>query len=357
MIAGQPVGSEHPPYVIAEISGNHGGDLKVAVELIQAAKAAGADAVKFQHYKPETITVRSPHPDFRVKGGTLWDGTQLADLYARAMTPWEWTAELANAASEVGIAWFSSPFDTTAVDFLEQFDPPAYKVASFEIVDLPFIRYIAGCGRPVILSTGMATLSEIDAAVRAAQEAGAASVAVLRCNSGYPARTAEMDLAAIPVMAKAWGLPVGLSDHTLGHTAAVVAVALGACIVEKHITLRRNGEGPDDAFSAEPHEFRLLVNAVREGSEALGSIRFGPSAHERASLAFRRSIRAVLPLAKGDLVTTANVRSIRPAGGLTPDCLTSALGMVADRDIQIGEPITWRDLRPSTAPPHSISRP
>ena len=254
-IAGRLIGWDQPPYVIAELSANHLGHKSVAIDLIHAAHAAGADAVKFQHYTPETITVRSDHPDFRVSGGTLWDGKQLADLYAEAMTPWEWTADLADEAAKVGIQWFSSPFDPTAVTFLAQFAPPAYKIASFEIVDLPLIRSAAAIGRPLIISTGMATLGEIDAAALAARQGGAPSVALLRCNSCYPARPDEMDLRAIPVMTETWQVPVGLSDHTIGHTAAVVAVALGACIIEKHLTLRSSDGGLDVPFSAEPDEF------------------------------------------------------------------------------------------------------
>lgn len=334
----------HAPYVIAEISGNHNGSLETAVAIIEASAQAGADAVKFQHYTPETITVRSDHPDFRVKGGTLWDGRQLADLYAEAMTPWEWTADLVAAANRCGVDWLSTPFDPTAVDFLEQHDIPAYKIASFEIVDLPLIRYAASKGKPMIISTGMATVGEIDAAVRAAREAGAASVSLLRCNSGYPAEPREMDLRAIPVMRDLWGLPVGLSDHTMSSTSAIVAVAFGATIIEKHVTLRRSDGGPDAEFSLEPHELAQLVRDVREAHEALGEVRFGPSERELASVAFRRSLRVVRPICAGEVITAENVRSVRPAGGLPPNSLADLLGVVVTKDCDVGEPITLRHI-------------
>ena len=320
------LGHGDEPMVIAEVSANHDGDIAVALDIIAEAAAAGAQIVKFQHYTPETITVRSEHPDFQVKGGTLWDGRQLADLYAEAMTPWEWTEDLVAECERLGLTWLSTPFDPSAVDFLEAFDPPAYKIASFEIVDLPLIRYAASKGRPLVISTGMATVDEIDRAVRAAVEGGAPSVALLRCNSAYPADPAHMDLAAIPVMRQLWDLPVGLSDHTLSNTAAIAAVALGATIVEKHVTLRRADGGPDSAFSLEPGELAHLVTALREAHAVVGRPRFGPSAGEEASLTFRRSLRVVEPIGKGDAITATNVRSIRPAGGLAPDELDEVVG-------------------------------
>jgi N-acetylneuraminate synthase len=331
--------------VIAEISANHRGSLAAAIELVHAAAESGADAVKLQHYTPDTITVRSDHADFVVSGGTLWDGRQLADLYAEAMTPWEWTDDLAAAADEVGITWFSTPFDASAADFLVRYDVPAFKIASFEIVDLPLIRYVAGLGKPVIISTGMATLDEIDAAVVAAS---AAPTAILRCNSGYPALPGEMDLRAIPVMQERWGRPIGLSDHTLGSTAAITAVALGACIIEKHLTLHRSDGGPDGAFSAEPQELAALVTEVRECHSSLGTARFGASEREEASLAFRRSLRAARPIAAGTTLTTDDVRSMRPAGGLAPDDLDLVIGTVARTDLAVGDPVTWSDLEPRT---------
>jgi len=329
-----------PVYVIAELSANHGGSKARALEVIHAAHESGADAVKFQHYTAETITVRSDHPDFRVSGGTLWDGRQLADLYAEAMTPWEWTADLVAEANKLGIDWLSSPFDNTAVDFLEQFNIATYKIASFELVDLPLIRYVASKGKPMIMSTGMSTLDEIDAAVKAAQSAGAPQVSVLRCNSTYPANSSEMDLTAIPAMIAKWGIPVGLSDHTMTSVTAISAVALGATIIEKHITLRRSDGGPDGAFSLEPAEFAAMIRDIREASSALGTARFGPSASEVNSLKFRRSLRAVTAIKAGDQITEHNVRSVRPAGGLPPDDFTRVSGTKAKRDIAVGEPIT-----------------
>ena len=329
-----------PVYVIAELSANHGGSKARALEVIHAASEAGADAVKFQHYTAETITVRSDHPDFKVSGGTLWDGRQLADLYAEAMTPWEWTGDLVAEANKLGIDWLSSPFDNTAVDFLEQFNIATYKIASFELVDLPLIRYVASKGKPMIMSTGMSTVDEIDAAVKAAQGAGAPQVSVLRCNSTYPAKSSEMDLAAIPVMISQWGIPVGLSDHTMTSVTAISAVALGATIIEKHITMRRSDGGPDGAFSLEPAEFAAMIRDIREATSALGTARFGPSPSEVNSLKFRRSLRAVTAIKAGEAVTEHNVRSVRPAGGLPPDDFSRVSGMKATRDIAVGDPIT-----------------
>jgi N-acetylneuraminate synthase len=256
------------------------------------------------------------------------------------MTPWEWTADLVAEANKLGIDWLSSPFDNTAVDFLEQFNIATYKIASFELVDLPLIRYVASKGKPMIMSTGMSTLDEIDAAVKAAQSAGAPRVSVLRCNSTYPANSSEMDLAAIPAMIAKWGIPVGLSDHTMTSVTAISAVALGATIIEKHITLRRSDGGPDGAFSLEPAEFATMIRDIREASSALGTARFGPSASEVNSLKFRRSLRAVTAIKAGDQITEHNVRSVRPAGGLPPDDFTRVAGMKAKRDIAVGEPIT-----------------
>jgi len=329
-----------PVYVIAELSANHGGSKARALEVIHSASEAGADAVKFQHYTAETITVRSDHPDFKVSGGTLWDGRQLADLYAEAMTPWEWTGDLVAEANKLGIDWLSSPFDNTAVNFLEQFNIATYKIASFELVDLPLIRYVASKGKPMIMSTGMSTLDEIDAAVKAAQGAGAPQVSVLRCNSTYPANSSEMDLAAIPTMIAKWGIPVGLSDHTMTSVTAISAVALGATIIEKHITMRRSDGGPDGDFSLEPAEFAAMIRDIREATSALGIARFGPSPSEVNSLKFRRSLRAVTAIKAGETFTEHNVRSVRPAGGLPPDDFSRVSGMKATRDIAVGDPIT-----------------
>ena len=333
-------GDSNSVFIIAEMSANHRGNKSLALEIVQAAAEAGADAIKFQHYKPETITVRSTHADFEIRGGTLWDGRRLADLYAEAMMPWEWTADLVSESKKLGINWLSSPFDKTAVDFLEEFNIPMYKIASFELVDLPLIRYVASKGKPVIMSTGMATEYEIDCAVRAAQESGALSVSLLRCNSMYPAISSEMDLAAIPEMITRWRIPVGLSDHTMSSVTSIAAVALGAKIVEKHLTIRRSDGGPDGAFSTEPAEFSQLVKDIHEAKSAIGSVRFGPSPAELKSLAHRRSLRAVADIKVGDQISEHNVRSVRPAGGLPPDDFVRIAGKKATRDIAVGEPIT-----------------
>lgn len=332
------------PWVIAELSANHHSSKSVALETLAAAAEAGADAVKFQHYKPETMTVKSDHPDFKIKGGTLWDGQQLTDLYRGAMMPWEWTPDLVDECRRLGVSWLSTPFDNSAVDYLEQLNPPAYKIASFEMVDLPFVRKVAGTGRPVIMSTGMASLAEIDAAVTAVKSTSDAGLVLLRCNSSYPADPSEMDLSAIPMMRSLWDVPIGLSDHTLSPTSAVVATALGASVIEKHITLRRSDGGPDAQFSLEPGEFKELVDAVHEAHACLGDVRFGPSEREKSSLAFRRSLRVTAPIRAGEPLSRENVRSVRPAGGLAPEELTSLLGLKVIRDLKVGDPVTWDDV-------------
>ena len=344
------VGDGADPWVIAELSANHQSSKALALEIIAAAAESGADAVKFQHYKPETITVRSAHPDFQIKGGTLWDGKQLADLYQEAMMPWEWTEDLVAECDRRGLTWFSSPFDESAVDFLEQFNPVVYKIASFEMIDLPFVRRVARTNRPIIMSTGMASLSEIDAAVTAVRSESDAGLILLRCNSSYPANPDEMDLAAIPEMKRLWGLPVGLSDHTPSATSAIVAVALGASVIEKHITLDRADGGPDSQFSLEPDEFLHLVKSVKEAKRTIGEVRFGPSAREEASLAFRRSLRIVRPVKAGDVLSMDNVRSVRPAGGMLPDEFAAIVGRRASRDLQVGDPLLRDDVLPSVAP-------
>jgi pseudaminic acid synthase len=334
------ISTDAPTFVIAELSANHGGSLETALEIIDVAADAGASAVKLQHYRPETITVRSDLPEFRASSGSLWDGRQLYDLYEEAMTPWEWTGPLIERAQSRGLEWFSSPFDETAVEFLESFNPPAYKIASFELVDLPLIRLVASTGRPMVMSTGMASIDEIDAAVATARRAGCEALVLLRCNSGYPATPAEMDLAAIPVMRERFGCHIGLSDHTLDNTAAIVATGLGAIAIEKHLTLSRAAGGPDADFSLEPTELSELVRSVDQARQALGSPRFGPSERERSSIVFRRSLRAARAISRGERVDADNVRSFRPAGGMPPERLTSILGKRVIRDLVAGEAIT-----------------
>jgi N-acetylneuraminate synthase len=343
-IDGRVVGPGHLTFVIAELSGNHNHDFDRAAELIRAAAESGADAVKLQTYTPDTITFASGRSEFVVEGDNPWQGRTLYELYGDACTPWEWHGDLQRVAHDVGVILFSTPFDTTAVDYLDKLDVPAYKVASFEIVDLPLIQYIASKGRPIIMSTGMATASEIDEAVTAARSAGASQVALLRCTSAYPARPEEMDLATIPHMVERWRVPVGLSDHTLGVASAVTAVALGACILEKHLTLARADGGPDAAFSLEPDELARTIEAVRAAEAAVGNVRYGPSPRERESLRFRRSLFVVRDVQAGEELTEINVRSIRPADGLPPKYLDDVLGRRASSRIEAGTPLSWEHL-------------
>jgi N-acetylneuraminate synthase len=340
-IAGRPIGPGHPTYVIAEVSANHHQERKIAEEIVAAAAAAGADAVKLQTYTADTITLDCRNEHFQIRQGTIWDGKVLHDLYQEAYTPWEWQPGLAELAASLGLHCFSSPFDRTAVAFLEEMDVPAYKVASFELVDLPLIRCIAGTGKPMVISTGMASLAEIDEAVRTARAAGATSLALLRTNSGYPASPAEIHLRCIPRLAEVFGCVAGLSDHTLGIAVPVAAVALGACIIEKHITLSRATAGPDSAFSLEPREFEEMVEAIRVAEQALGRVHFGATEKERASRQFRRSLFIVQDVRQGELLTAENVRSIRPGSGLHTRYLETVLGRRAARDAPRGTPLSW----------------
>ncbi len=335
------VGSGKPVYVIAELSANHRQEFERAARLIAAAKEAGADAVKLQTYTADTMTIRSDRKIFRIGGGTLWDGRTLYDLYAEAFTPWAWQPKLKKITEEAGMDLFSSPFDETAVDFLEGMGVPAYKVASFELVDLPLIRKMAGTGKPLIMSTGMATVEEIEEAMAAAREAGAREIALLKCTSEYPSPAEDMNLRAIPELARRFGVAVGLSDHSMGIAAPVAAVALGACIIEKHLTLARSEGGPDGAFSLEPEEFKNMVGAVRVAEKALGETRIGPGAKEVGSKVFRRSLFVVEDVKRGEKFTLGNVRSIRPAHGLHTRHLEEVLGRCATRDIERGSPLEW----------------
>ena len=328
-------------YVIAEVSANHHQKFDEAVKIIHAAKAAGCDAVKLQTYTADTITIACDREPFRVGGGTLWDGRNLHDLYREAYTPWEWQPRLKQVANELGLDLFSTPFDDTAVDFLEEMNVPAHKVASFELVDIPLIQKMARTGKPLIMSTGMATVEEIAEAVSAAREAGATQIALLKCSSAYPAPAEEMNLRTIPELARRFGVPAGLSDHTIGIAVPVAAVALGACIIEKHITLSRLEPGPDSAFSLEPHEFRTMVDAVRVAENALGEVHFGYSAKEASSRVFRRSLFVVQDVKRGDSFTVENVRSIRPGHGLHTRHLPEVLGCHAACDIERGTPLSW----------------
>ena len=334
------IGQGYPAYIVAEISANHGQQYDGAVQLIKAAKEAGADAVKLQTYTADTMTIQSDAPEFRIKGGTLWDGKTLYDLYNEACMPWEWQPKLKNIADGLGMDFFSTPFDRTSVDFLQGLGVAAYKVASFEIVDLPLIEYVAGMGKPVIISTGMATLAEIKEAVKAAQRAGGKSLALLKCTSAYPAPPEEMNLLTIADMAKKFGLPVGLSDHTLGISVPVAAVSLGACIIEKHFTLSRSTPGPDSAFSLEPAEFKNMVDAIRTAEKALGKVSYEVSGQEQKSRVFRRSLFVVKDMTAGEVFTSENVRSIRPGQGLHPRYLKDVLGRRAACNIKRGTPLS-----------------
>lgn len=341
MLGDRVVGPGEPTYVIAELSANHHHDLDEAIQIVHAAHEAGADAVKLQTYTPDTMTIDADTPPFVIGEGTLWAGRRLYELYGEAATPWEWHQPLLDAASGLGLHLFSTPFDASAVEFLDAFDPPCFKIASFELVDLPLIREAASRGRTLIMSTGMASEAEIDDAVVTARQGGASGIVLLRCNSSYPAHADEMDLRTIPAMAERWGVPVGLSDHTLGTVTGTTAVALGACVIEKHLILRRSDGGPDAAFSLEPAEFASMVSTVRECEAALGGVRFGPSDSERNSLAFRRSLFVVEDMVAGEVFTAHNVRIIRPADGLAPQHLPEVLGKRATDAVKRGTPLDW----------------
>jgi N-acetylneuraminate synthase len=343
-IGKRAIGPGQPVYIVAELSANHNQSFENAVRIVRAARDSGADAVKLQTYTPDTITIRSDGESFRIGGGTLWDGRTLYELYGEAYTPWEWQPKLKTVAGELGLELFSSAFDASAVDFLERMNVPAHKIASCELVDIPLIEKMARTGKPLILSTGMATLEEIDEAVRCARAAGATQIALLKCTSAYPAPAEEMNLRTIPELARRYGVPVGLSDHTLGVAVPVAAVALGARLIEKHLTLSRSDKGPDSAFSLEPHEFKSMVEAVRTAEKSLGHIYFGASGHEAASRAFRRSLFVVQDVRKGECFSEKNVRSIRPAGGLHTRHLKEILGKPAANDIKRGTPLRWEHV-------------
>jgi N-acetylneuraminate synthase len=340
-IGSREIGAGHPVYIVAELSANHNQEIRHALALIDAAKQAGADAIKLQTYTPDTITIRSDAAPFQVRGGTLWDGRTLYDLYAEAFTPWEWHAELQKAATAQGLGFFSSPFDFTAVDFLESLNVPAYKIASPELVDIPLIEKAARTGKPLIISTGMASCDEVEEAVAAARNAGAQQIALLKCTSAYPSPPDEMNLKMIPELARKFGLPVGLSDHSMGIAVPIAAVALGACIVEKHLALSRSMKGPDSEFSLEPDEFKGMVEGVRTAEAALGRAEFSLGKKEKASRAFRRSLFVAEDVKRGEAFTEKNVRSVRPADGLHPRYLPEVVGKFCARDVARGTPLSW----------------
>lgn len=333
------IGPDHTPYIIAELSGNHNGDLNRALALVDAAAESGADAVKLQTYTADTITLDVERPEFRIQGGT-WDGRHLHELYQEASTPWEWHEALFQRAKDNGLHCFSSPFDHTAVDFLETLKPPAFKIASFELMDIPLIRRVAKSNKPMIMSTGIANLGEIEAACKEARYTSA-GFALLHCISSYPAKPEEMRLKTISMLSQSFGVPVGLSDHTLGSAVTVAAIASGACIIEKHITLARADGGPDASFSLEPAEFKQMVSDCRMAHAALGPAKTDREGIGGANAQFRRSLYVVADIAKGEKLTEANVRSIRPGNGLAPRHYETLLGRTASRDLSRGEPLNW----------------
>ena len=338
------VGPGAPCYIIAELSANHQQSFDMASQIVRAAKEAGADAVKLQTYTADTLTIDCDNDYFRIGSGSLWEGRNLYSLYQEAYTPWEWQPRLKELANQLGLDCFSTPFDFSAVDFLEQMNVPAHKIASFELVDLPLIRRVALTKKPVIMSTGMADLSEIKEAVRTFREGGGEELVLLKCNSGYPAPPEDMNLRTIPHLAEAFGVPAGLSDHTLGTAVPIAAIALGACVIEKHLTLSRNSPGPDSAFSLEPQEFKAMVDSVRIAEKAMGCISYEVTEKELASRQLRRSLFAVEDIGAGEELTNTNVRSIRPGQGLSPRYLDLVIGAVAIQKISRGTPLSWKLL-------------
>lgn len=342
-IADRLIAPGEPPYIVAEMSANHLGDLGRAFAILEAAKAAGVDAVKMQTYTADTITLNHDSPEFVIRGG-LWDGRSLHDLYQEAHTPWDWHEPLFAKARQLGLTLFSSPFDASAIDLLETLDAPAYKIASFELVDIPLIQRAAATGKPLIMSTGMADLGEIETAVRAARDAGCDDLLLLHCVSGYPTPVEDSNLLTLPHLAAAFACPVGLSDHTPGSAVAVAAVTLGAVMVEKHFTLRRADGGPDAAFSLEPEELAALARDCRAAHAALGRVNYERAPSEERSAAFRRSLYVARPIRAGETLTLENIRSVRPANGLAPKHLPEVLGRRARVDLAAGTPLAWRHL-------------
>jgi pseudaminic acid synthase len=341
IIGKQKIGDGHPVFLIAELSANHAQKYDLAVETIKAIKEAGAHAVKLQTYTPDVITIDSDKEYFQIRQGTLWDGKTLYRLYQEAYTPWEWQPKLKQIAEDLGLICFSSPFDKTAVDFLEEMTVPAYKVASFEITDIPLIEYIASKGKPVIISTGIAKLCDIEEAVQACKRMGNAQIALLKCTSAYPAPLEDVNLRTVPNLAETFKTVVGISDHTLGISVPIAAVALGARIVEKHFILDRKLGGPDAAFSLEPEEFKIMGKAIREVESALGKISYELTESMKKSREFSRSLFAVKDIRAGESLTEDNVRSIRPGYGLHPIFLNAILNKKAKREIRKGTPLSW----------------
>ncbi|MDX7784988.1 MULTISPECIES: pseudaminic acid synthase [Aeromonas] len=339
-INGRKIGPDYPPYIIAELSANHNGDINRAFAIMEEAKKAGADAIKLQTYTADTITLECDSEEFQIHGG-LWDGKNLYQLYKEAQMPWEWHQPLFEKAKELGITIFSSPFDFTAVDLLEDLDAPAYKIASFELIDLPLIKRVAQTGKPMIMSTGMANAEEIAEAIATAQSNGCQELVVLHCVSGYPAPADQYNLRTIADMAERFGVLSGLSDHTIDNATAVAAVALGACLIEKHVTMDRNGGGADDSFSLEPHELAALCKDAKTAWSALGSVNYTRTEAEKGNVKFRRSLYVIRDIKAGDVLSNDNVRSIRPGFGLAPKYLEQVLGKTAIVDIKRGTPLSF----------------
>jgi pseudaminic acid synthase len=342
-INGRKIGVEHLPYIIAEMSANHNGDINHAYKIIDMAKASGADAVKLQTYHPDTITMNMNTPEFMIEDG-LWKGQSLYDLYESAYMPWDWHKPLFDYAKKLDISIFSSPFDRTAVDLLEDLNAPAYKIASFEAVDLALIKYTAETGKPLIISTGMANAAEIQEAIQAARDGGCVELAILHCVSGYPAPPGDYNLKTLLDMQSQFGIPVGLSDHTIDNAIAIASVSLGACIIEKHVTMDRNGGGPDDSFSLQPNEFKSLCSNVRTAWQSLGDVDYGTKSSEKGNVKFRRSLYFVNSLPKGAVIGPADIRSVRPGYGLAPKFSNEIVGLKVNRDVDYGQPVRPEDI-------------
>ena len=340
-INGRKVGPGYPTYIVAEMSGNHNHNFDKAVEIVKMAKENGADAIKLQTYTPSTMTIECDEPPFILPNTNTWGGTSLFELYKTAYTPWEWQADLYKVCADIGIDCFSTPFDASAVDFLDDLDTPVFKVASFEVMDIPLLKKIASKGRPVIMSTGMATIGQIQEAYETLRAGGVEELAMMNCASAYPAPPEILNLSNIPHMAKTWGVPIGFSDHSLGIEAALASVALGACMIEKHVTISRAEGGPDAAFSLEPHELKAMTSGVTVVEKALGTVGYGPSEEEAGNVVFQRSLFAVEDIAAGEELTPQNVRVIRPGDGLEPRYYDDVLGRSAASDIKRGTPLTW----------------
>ena len=345
-IAGRIIGPNHPPFIIAEMSGNHNKSLIRALEIVEAAAKAGVDAIKIQTYTPDTMTLNISEREFYINDSkSLWSGKSLYELYSEAFTPWEWHKPIFDKANELGILAFSTPFDSTAVDFLESLEVPFYKISSFENTDIPLIKRVASTGKPVIISTGMANIAELDEAVFAARAAGCNDVILLKCTSTYPANPKNTNILTIPHMRELFGCEVGLSDHTMGIGVSVASIALGATIIEKHFTLDRSDGGVDSAFSMEPIEMRQLVVETKRAQESLGHINYGATESEKKSALFRRSLYLVKDLKAGDILTKENVRTIRPGLGLPSKYLDKVLGMRLTRDVICGTALSWDLLK------------